>query len=435
MMRLALTICILVVIFFGSSCSRTTTVSVSPQPEIPLVKPGPNPTLVAVSFLENRVKDDPDDFVALNKLASYYLKLHRETEKVKFLEQALATAKASLRAMPADQNLGGLSMLAQAELSTHNFALARDLAQELTEYQPNKSFGYQLLGDALVELGDYEKAAATYQRMEQLDPGSVATEARLAHLDLLRGDFTRAQQRYESALVQAQRASIPSDDTVAWCHWQLGEVAFASGKAEEATRHYQNAIAVVPKYAHAVTSLARLKAAQGDLKTAIELFESVVGEEPDPHDAISLGDIYYLAGRRSDAERLFKIAERISLTDALHKKLYGRHLALFWADHDLKLQQAYALAKQDYEVRKDVFAADTLAWTALKAGKINEAQEAMKQALRLGTKDAKLLFHQGMIARAAGDGPTAEDLMRRALKLNPHFDPRQSPIARTMIQQ
>jgi tetratricopeptide (TPR) repeat protein len=419
----------------GSSCSRTTSVSVTPQPPIPLIKSEANSTLVAIGFLENRVKDDPDDFVALNKLAGYYLKMHRETEKVRFLEQALTTAKASLRVMPADQNLGGLSVLAQAELSTHNFALARDLAQELTEYQPIKSFGYQLLGDALVELGEYEKALTTYKRMQQLDPGSLATEVRLGYLDRLRGDLAHAQQRYEAALVQAQRASIPSDDAIAWCHWQLGELAFAAGKYDEAARQYQNAIAIVPKYAHAVTSLARLKAAQGDLESAIELFESVVGEEPDPHDAVSLGDIYYLAGRSDDAERLFRITERVSQQDALHKRLYSRYLALFWADHDLNAQQAYSLAKQDYEVRKDVFGADTLAWTALKAGKIKEAREAMDQALRLGTRDAKMFFHAGMIARAAGDEPTAKDFFRRALELNPHFDLRQSPIAKTAIQQ
>jgi Tfp pilus assembly protein PilF len=46
-----------------------------------------------------------------------------------------------------------------------------------------------------------------------------------------------------------------------------------------------------------------------------------------------------------------------------------------------------------------------------------------------------MFFHAGMIARAAGDEPTAKDFFRRALELNPHFDLRQSPIAKTAIQQ
>src|SRR5262245_63350854 len=62
----------------------------------------------------------------------------------------------------------------------------------------------------------------------------------------------------------------------------------------------------------------------------------------------------------------------------------------------------------------------------LKAGKIDEARQAVKDALRLGTQDAKLFYHAGMVARAAGDRATAQEYLRRALKLSPFFDPRQS---------
>src|SRR5712691_3269930 len=112
-------------------------------------------TMMAVRFLKDRVKGDPDDLVALNKLASYYLQLHRETADVRYLELALRSARSSLRVLPADQNLGGLLALAQAEYQTHDFSSARDHAKELTEYQPQTSYGYQILGDALLELGDY----------------------------------------------------------------------------------------------------------------------------------------------------------------------------------------------------------------------------------------------------------------------------------------
>jgi hypothetical protein len=44
---------------------------------------------------------------------------------------------------------------------------------------------------------------------------------------------------------------------------------------------------------------------------------------------------------------------------------------------------------KEYEARRDIYGADALAWTALKAGKISEAQSAIKDALRLGTQDAK----------------------------------------------
>ena len=107
---------------------------------------------------------------------------------------------------------------------------------------------------------------------------------------------------------------------------------------------------------------------------------------------------------------------------------------MFYADHDLKPDEAYAGAAREYSVRRDVYGADALAWTALKAGRIAEAQAAIKEALRLGTKDARLLYHAGMIERAAGNTNGARDYLRRSLALNPQFDPLQAPIARNALE-
>jgi Tfp pilus assembly protein PilF len=89
---------------------------------------------------------------------------------------------------------------------------------------------------------------------------------------------------------------------------------------------------------------------------------------------------------------------------------------------------------REYEARQDIYGADAVAWTALKAGKIVEAQAASKEALKLGTRDAKLFYHAGMIARAAGQKDAARDYLKRALTLNPQFDPLQAMIARKALE-
>ena len=58
-------------------------------------------------FLENRVRQDPEDFVANNKLAAEYLQRLRETGDVTYLNLASSTANASLGTLPAEQNKGG----------------------------------------------------------------------------------------------------------------------------------------------------------------------------------------------------------------------------------------------------------------------------------------------------------------------------------------
>src|SRR5687767_13110813 len=61
-------------------------------------------TMASIRFLEDRVRRDPEDLIAYNKLAAYYLQLNRETGDVKYLELASRAARASLKVLPAEQN-------------------------------------------------------------------------------------------------------------------------------------------------------------------------------------------------------------------------------------------------------------------------------------------------------------------------------------------
>ena len=51
----------------------------------------------------------------------------------------------------------------------------------------------------------------------------------------------------------------------------------------------------------------------------------------------------------------------------------------------------------------------------------------------LGTRDAMLFYHAGMIARARGDQPRASEYLRRALEVNPSWDPFQPKQARATL--
>ena len=74
----------------------------------------------------------------------------------------MKAARASLATLPAEHNTGGLNLLAQAEFTAHEFVAARDHAVRLVELEPGKGYPFQILGDALLELGDYEKVAGVY---------------------------------------------------------------------------------------------------------------------------------------------------------------------------------------------------------------------------------------------------------------------------------
>jgi tetratricopeptide (TPR) repeat protein len=389
----------------------------------------------AIRFLEDRVKKDPDDFIALNKLTGYYLLRLRETGSATWLDLAARAARNSLKAIPAEQNTGGLSLLAQVEFSAHDFASARNHAEQLARLEPRKAFPFLQLGDALTELGDYEAARSAFREMEKRGSADVAARTRLARMAALTGDNARAERLYLEALTMAVEAVPPSRETVAWCRWQLGETTFGVGDYDRAEKHYRDSLVTFPDYFRAHAGLGRALAAKGDLNGAIEHYERAVRILPDPASVAALGDLLQIAGRTKEAEAQYALCEQTAKIGAAGGQLYNRQIALFYADHDLKSGEAYRLAKREYETRRDVYGADALAWAALKAGKIDEARQAVKEALRLGTQDAKLFYHAGMVARAAGDRATAQEYLRRSLKLNPSFDPRQSQVAKQTLAE
>jgi tetratricopeptide (TPR) repeat protein len=392
-----------------------------------------------VRFLESKVRRDPEDFIALNKLAGYYLQHVRETGDVTYLNLASRAAQASLATLPPEQNTGGLTALAQVRYASHDFIAARKFAKRLTELEPGKSYPFQILGDVLLELGEYDKAEAAFRQMEQFGGiqglTRVAIEQRSARVAALHGDMDTARRSFSSALKLALALPVPPRETVAWCYWQLGETAFAAGDYATAEQHFRDSLLTFPDYFRALASLGRALAARGDTTGAIEQYKRAVQRFPDPSFVAALGDLFALMGRQKDASAQYALVEQIGRLSALNGVLYNRQLALFHADHDLRADEAYASAKKEYEVRRDIYGADALAWTALKAGKIQEAQAAIKEAPRLGTRDARFFYHAGMIARAAGDKVSARNYLKHALMLSPQFDPLQASVARKALEK
>lgn len=393
----------------------------------------------AIRFLEHRVKHDPEDFIAYNKLAGCYLQRVRETGDLTYLQLASRAAHASLAVLSPEQNTGGLTALAQVEYASHEFAAARDHARRLTELEPGKGYPFQILGDALLELGEYGEAKEAFRQMEQLGGvqglTKVAVKQRLARLAALHGDPDTARRSLATALTLALALPVPPRETVAWCWWQLGETAFGIGDYEAAEQHYRDALTTFPDYFRALASLGRVRATRGDLSGAIEYYERAVGIIPDPTFVATLGDLLALSGRADQAEQQYALVEYIEHVNEVNQVAYNRQLALFYADHDRKLREAITLAEAELERRRDIYTYDSLAWVYCKNGRSADAWAAMEQALRLGTRDALLFFHAGMIAHSLGKREQARDYLHQALTLNPHFHLIQAEMAKRILTE
>ncbi len=109
-------------------------------------------------------------------------------------------------------------------------------------------------------------------------------------------------------------------------------------------------------------------------------------------------------------------------------------MALFDADHG-RPAQALQAARSVYAKRPSIFAEDALAWALHANGRSEAALPHARAALRLGTRNAQLHYHLGMVHSALGHEVAARTHLERALRINPHFSPLHVPIARAELRK
>lgn len=384
--------------------------------------PDQNPERVR-QFLEDRVRVDPDDILAQNRLAEIYLQRLRENGDYEWLWRAQEAVRRSLASVPAEQNTTGVFLRGRIEYESHHFAAARDLALNLTKIEPGKSRGFALLGDALLEFGDLDDAAAAYEQMRKLSAEPIEIESRLARLELASGEHDAARAHFDKALQAARAASPPSPEIVAWCLIQLGQLAFNTGEWDAADQEYQSALGEQPDNFAAQEHLAELRAAQEKYDESIRLYEQVIKRTARPEFCQALGDVYAAMGKLAEAARWHARARDAYLKNANEGNAhYFHHLAGFFSDVEENPDEALKWARRDLELRHTAAAEDTLAWALYRGSHYAEAAEIVKRIVTRGTMDAHILDHAGMIFLAAGDPDRGKKMLAEAGRINPRHN-------------
>jgi tetratricopeptide (TPR) repeat protein len=359
----------------------------------------------------------PLDARAHHRLGDAYVQKARETGDAKYFSLAEDALRKALAIAPASS--GAVRHLAYVLYSRHAFQEAAAEAEKAIALDPADSHAHGILGDAQLEVGQYAEAERTYERMAALDLDLYALSRR-SGLRSVRGEVEGAIGDLERAIDDGKAAGRPAE-AIAWAQWQLATEHWNVGRLEAAEAGYQAALATYPGYHRALAGLGHVRAAQGRDAEAVALYRRAIEIVPQPDYVTALGDLHTRMGQGDEARRQYALVEHIGRLSALNQALYNRELALFYLDHDLKLDEALALARRELDVRRDIYAHDLLAWALYKNGQADAAREAMAQALRLGTRDARLFYHAGMIERAVGNGGAAARYLRLALDTNPHF--------------
>jgi tetratricopeptide (TPR) repeat protein len=219
---------------------------------------------------------------------------------------------------------------------------------------------------------------------------------------------------------------------VAWAMVQLGNTRFNTGSLDEAAKAYRDALRRLPGYVHAEAGLARVEASERDYRAAIARLRHVVEVLPIPAYVIMLGDVLHASGNEAGSRREYALVAAIEQLFAANGVRTELQTAVFDLDHDRNVSDALRRARTAYLSAPGIYAEDALAWGLLKAGRCEEARAHSAHALRLGTRDALLVFHRAMIERCLGHA-SARSWFRRALVINPHFSFLWAPVARAAV--
>ena len=382
-----------------------------------------------LQLIQNAIERSPNDPKGYNSLSAAYLKKARETGDFGFNARAETALNRSFELNSSADNYGAIRLKAMLLLAYHRFGEALEAARRAQEIQPRDPQNYGAMTDALVELGDYPAAFKAGQTMMDIKP-STSSYSRVSYLRELQGDTPGA---IESMRAAAEAASDP--ESAAWCLVHLGNLLINSGKAAAADREFDNALYTFPDYYLALAGKARARLAAGDTDSAITYYKQAQERVPLPETAIALGDIYAKLGRMDEAKSQYDLVEFIERAGSIESGTYSRNIALFWADHDVKLDEALAIAEKEHAARKDIFTADTYAWCLYKKGNFQEAKNIVNEAMRLKTKDARIFYHAGMIEKGLGNKKEAAQFLQKALQTNPSFDLLQAENAKSALQE
>lgn len=375
-----------------------------------------------ISAAQGIIKIQPDDPKGYNMLSAAFMQKARETGDFSFNGRAEESLKRSFGVAP--DNYEGLKLQAALLLNLHRFSEALQVAERAQVMNPRNHDVYGVMVDALVELGDYPRAVDAAQKMIDLRP-DTASYSRISYLRSLHGDTKGAIDAMKMA---ATSANPGNPESVAWSRVHLGDELMNDGRLSEAEREYDYALHSFPDYHLALAAKARARYAADDTDNAVIFYKRAVERVPLPEYIAPLGDLYAKLGRAEEAKQQYDQVEFIEKMGAA-EGTYSRQLALFWADHDMRLDEALTIAERERAARKDIYASDVLAWTLYKKGRFAEAKTAIDEALRLETRDPRLLYHAGMIALSNGDNQKGAAYLKEALAINPTFDILQAEIA------
>jgi tetratricopeptide (TPR) repeat protein len=261
------------------------------------------------------------------------------------------------------------------------------------------------LGFAYQELGQYDKAVATFEEARRLAPNDPNTAAYLA-------DANIAAKKYAAALDAAKSGLVDDPDDLRLIRLQAQALRH-TGKPDQAVAVLEES---VRKHADDPTAYLTLAQFYGDIDRGTEAIRVLEGARTKfPSDdtiAFELGATFDRLKRFADAEAAFK---RLIERDPQNAAALN-YLGYMLAERGERLDESVGYVKKALELEPDNGSyLDSLGWAYFKADKLDLAEGNLRKAADQLTTNSVVQDHYGDVLLKLGRYEEAIAAFNRAL--------------------
>ena len=339
------------------------------------------------------VRAAPANATVYAGLGDAYLTRARESGDPGFYSRAERAFDVALRRDPRD--LAGLVGAGTLAGLRHDFSEQLRLGKAALTAAPELARPLTVIADAQIELGRYDEAGRTIQRLVNQKP-ALASYARVSYFRELSGDVMGA--------VAAMRLAVSaggSPEGTAYVQTLLGDLDLARGHTGAARDAYRFALREVPSYPQALTGLARLDVASGDLKSAAARLRRATDRLPLTSSLTLLAEVERAAGHLRAARADLAAARVQHALLGTNGTRPDAEAVLFEANHGSPAG-AVRQGRRVWQAAPSIRSADALGWALTRAGHARAGYVWARRALRTGSRDPLFRLHAGVAARDVG---------------------------------
>ena len=233
---------------------------------------------------------------------------------------------------------------------------------------PNDAWNYGVLGDAHIELGEYDAAFDAFDTMARHRPDAAAY-GRIAYAQELQGHLDAAI----ASMRMAAEATGAQDPGVARLALRADREPASSDRRRRrrGAREFARAEHTLPGHPFAEAGRARVAAARGQSDEALAIYRGLMNTAPTSETAIAAGDLLAQNGDNEAADAMYARAEAIERDALADGSAADDQRGADARGAGVRTAEAVQLAEEAARNRKDIFTMDALAWAYYRAGTVH----------------------------------------------------------------